>query len=80
MLMRKGKLDDGQRFLSSSSVTALEKNRMKEGVDPVAQLHEAHPLCLKEVHGGPPRSTTLATSEPTARTAQSMEWVVLHAT
>ncbi|CAE7536298.1 unnamed protein product, partial [Symbiodinium necroappetens] len=38
MLMRKGKLDDGQRFLSSSSVTALEKNRMKEGVDPVNYL------------------------------------------
>ena len=36
MLMNKGKLDDGQRFLSSSSVTALEKNRMKEGADPAS--------------------------------------------
>ncbi|CAE7199160.1 unnamed protein product [Symbiodinium natans] len=38
MLMHKGKLDDGRRFLSPSSVTALEKNRMKEGVDPVNYL------------------------------------------
>ena len=39
MLMHKGKLDDGRRFLSPSSVTALEKNRMKEGVDPAPSLN-----------------------------------------
>ena len=44
MLMRKGKLDNGRRFLTASSITAMEKNRMKEGVDPAPQLHLNHKL------------------------------------
>mmetsp|Transcript_34958 Transcript_34958/g.65114 ORF Transcript_34958/g.65114 Transcript_34958/m.65114 type:complete len:152 (-) Transcript_34958:390-845(-) len=38
MLMHKGKLDGGRRFLKAASVMQLEKNRMKPGVEPVNYL------------------------------------------
>ena len=31
MLMRKGQLPTGQRFLKASSITQMERNRIKEG-------------------------------------------------
>eukprot|EP00931_Biecheleriopsis_adriatica_P108113 TRINITY_DN82451_c0_g1_i1.p1 TRINITY_DN82451_c0_g1~~TRINITY_DN82451_c0_g1_i1.p1 ORF type:complete len:480 (+),score=109.36 TRINITY_DN82451_c0_g1_i1:36-1442(+) len=38
MIMNKGAMENGQRLLQRSTITAMEKNRLKKGLDPVSFL------------------------------------------